>query len=265
MRVMTWNVWWRFGDRWRARQDAILATLAAAEPDIVGLQEVWGTGPTANDAQKLADKLGMHAVFAGPSLPPPPGGEDGADVGIALLSRWPVVSADVHRMHSGHRTEEIVTIAAVVDHPAGPLSVLVSCLDWEPGSTGPRRAQIRDLIRLLHDPSRNGDLPVLLLADFNTSPDRPEMRELTDTAVDAWAVAGNGPGHTMSTTNPFASAGPWQLDRRIDFVIARPGRPDRPVRVERAMLAGDAVDGVYPSDHYAVVADLELPVAAHSR
>jgi endonuclease/exonuclease/phosphatase family metal-dependent hydrolase len=161
-------------------------------------------------------------------------------------------------MHSGHRPEEIVTIAATVDHPSGPLPVLVSCLDWEPGSTGPRRVQMRQLIRLLHDPSYDGDLPVLLLADFNTSPDMPEMRELTDTAVDAWAVAGDGPGHTMSTTNPFAPRGSWQIDHRIDFVIARPGRPDAPVRVERATLAGDAVGGVYPSDHYAVVADIGI-------
>jgi endonuclease/exonuclease/phosphatase family metal-dependent hydrolase len=259
MRIMTWNIWWRFGEQWRERQDAILATLAATKPDIVGLQEVWGTGPDTNDARSLADKLGMHAVFAAPSLPPPPEDTDaGADVGIALLSRWPVASVELHRMRSGHRPEEIVTIAAVVDHPAGPLPVLVSCLDWEPGSTGPRSVQIRELIRLLHDPSRDGNLPVLLMADFNTSPDMPELRELTGTAVDTWAVAGTGSGHTMSTTNPFAPRGAWQIDHRIDFVIARPGHPDAPVQVERAVLAGDAVDGVYPSDHYAVVADLQV-------
>ncbi|GAA1039274.1 hypothetical protein GCM10009557_57500 [Virgisporangium ochraceum] len=255
MRVMTWNIWWRFGDRWRERYDAVLATIAAAGPDVVGLQEVWGTGPDANDARRLADALGMHAVFAAPSLPAPPDGADG-EVGVGLLSRWPVAAVDLHRMPSGHRAEDIVTIAAVVEHPAGPLPVLVSCLDWEPGSDGPRRAQLRELGRLLHDPSRDGDLPVLLLGDFNVGPDRPELVELTRTAVDAWAAAGTGDGRTMSTTNPFASAGPWQFDQRIDYVIARPGRPDAPLRVERAELAGAPVDGVYPSDHYAVVADL---------
>lgn len=260
MRVMTWNIWWRFGDRWRERHDAILATLAASRPDIVGLQEVWGTGPGANDARDLADKLGMHAVFAAPSLPPPPPGAQagGGEVGIALLSRWPVASVDRHRFRSAHRPEEIATIVAVVDHPAGPLHVLVSCLDWEPGSTGPRRAQIRELTGMLHDPSRDGDLPVVLLADFNTSPDTPEMRDLTGTAVDAWAVAGTGPGITMSTTNPFTDAGEWQRNHRIDYVIVRPGRPGDAVHVERAELAGDVVDGVYPSDHFAVMADLTV-------
>jgi aryl carrier-like protein len=27
IRVMTWNLWWRFGPRWRERQPGILATI----------------------------------------------------------------------------------------------------------------------------------------------------------------------------------------------------------------------------------------------
>ena len=40
MRVVTWNLWWRFGP-WAERQKAIVAVLRELRPDVVGLQEVW--------------------------------------------------------------------------------------------------------------------------------------------------------------------------------------------------------------------------------
>jgi endonuclease/exonuclease/phosphatase family metal-dependent hydrolase len=46
MRVMTWNLLWRFGRDWRARGQGIAATLAVVRPDLAGLQEVWATPET---------------------------------------------------------------------------------------------------------------------------------------------------------------------------------------------------------------------------
>ena len=70
MRVLTWNLQWRERADWRSRQPAILSTLDSLRPDVAGLQEVWaGDGTTLAD--ELAGRLGMHAAFAAPSLPPP--------------------------------------------------------------------------------------------------------------------------------------------------------------------------------------------------
>ena len=41
------------------------------DADVVALQEVWTAGGTTQ-AHVLGDALGLHATFAGPSLPPPP-------------------------------------------------------------------------------------------------------------------------------------------------------------------------------------------------
>jgi endonuclease/exonuclease/phosphatase family metal-dependent hydrolase len=41
MRVMTWNLWWRFGGNWREREVGIISRLEEVQPDVVGLQEVW--------------------------------------------------------------------------------------------------------------------------------------------------------------------------------------------------------------------------------
>jgi endonuclease/exonuclease/phosphatase family metal-dependent hydrolase len=264
MRVMTWNLLWRFGDDWRERGHGILSTLEAARPDVAGLQEVWATAKTTQ-AEELASRLGMHAAFGAPSLPPPPRPPEspdqaGVEVGVAVLSRWPILTVHEHRLPSRHRPE-IVALAAVLDHPRGPLHVVVSCLDWEPEPAAQPTDQTRSLAALATDPARDGPLPVLLTGDLNAPPTTPKIRVLTEVMVDAW-VAANGTadsGHTMSTSNPLAprEAG-FLIDQRIDYVLARPGTPAHPVVVTMAFLAGDPQEGRYPSDHYAVVADVRL-------
>ncbi len=94
-RVVTWNVWWRFGPAWRDRQPALLLCLRDADSDVVALQECWGAG-TTSQAHEFARELGLHAAFVAPSLPPAPDPPETADqvgveVGIGLLSRWPIL------------------------------------------------------------------------------------------------------------------------------------------------------------------------------
>src|SRR5438067_13883080 len=62
LRVMTWNLWWRFGP-WAERLPAIAATLAAVDPDVVALQEVWADA-NRNEAEELASGLGFEHVYA---------------------------------------------------------------------------------------------------------------------------------------------------------------------------------------------------------
>ncbi len=84
------------------------------------------------------------------------------------------------------------------------------------------------------------------------------MRALTDVMVDTWVAGGGDPdGVTLSSSNPFApiEAGK-QIDRRIDYVLARPGTEGRSVSVRQVFVAAAPVDDLPPCDHYAVVADL---------
>lgn len=275
MRVMSWNLWWRFdcrhqvtvgsppldADHWQMRERGIVSTLQAVQPDIAGFQEVWATADETQ-ADRLAERLGMHAAFGAPSLPPPPlpphePDHAGVEVGVAVLSRWPIVDVQRVLLPSGHRPN-IVALAVVVDHPSDPLRVIASCIDWEHRFAAQRRAQTRALARLLTDPSHDG--PAFLTADLNAPPTAPEIQALTDVMVDSWIAAG-GPadgGHTLSSRNPLAPREAWQLDQRIDYVLARPGIPQHEIAIEQAFVAGEAQDGVHASDHYAVVADVRL-------
>ena len=55
IRVVSWNLRWRFGP-WRERAEAIRSVLVDARPDICGLQEVWADGER-NFASELAEEL----------------------------------------------------------------------------------------------------------------------------------------------------------------------------------------------------------------
>ena len=91
-----------------SRQPVLLRRLREADADVIALQECWGTSLTTQ-AHEFAAALGMHAGFAAPGLPPapyPPESPDQADVevGIGLVSRWPLTSIRAVDLPARHRT-----------------------------------------------------------------------------------------------------------------------------------------------------------------
>jgi endonuclease/exonuclease/phosphatase family metal-dependent hydrolase len=263
VRAMTWNLWWRFGPRWRDRQPGILDTLRRADPDVVALQEVWADGETSQ-ADQLAGELSLHARFAGPSYPPPPRSPQdpdhvGVDLGIAVLSRWPILDAQVSVLPARHRAWDPVSLAVRVDHPTGPLPIVATCLDYGVAYTDDRIAQGHQVADLATDPRFDGPCPVLLMGDLNAAADSPTLRSVGDVLTDAWVAGGGDPtAVTLPSSHPSAplEAGPQLVDQRIDHIFFRPGHEDQDVIIEGVRIAGDAVDGTFPSDHRAVIADL---------
>lgn len=149
-------------------------------------------------------------------------------------------------------------MAATVAHPAGPLHVIIACLEWEPAYTDDRIAQARAVVDLATDPTTDGPLPVVLCGDLNAAPDSPVLQPLHDVLVDAW-VAGRGDpaARTLPSAHPQAPLEVDELiDQRIDYVFVRPGQPGLQVDVASVTLAGDPVDGLHPSDHKAVLCEL---------
>ena len=262
-RLMTWNIWWRFGPRWRDRQPGILATIQQFDPDVLALQEVWGTEDTTQ-ADELAEALGMHAVFAFPSYPAAPSDTKdpdfaGVDLGIAVLSRWEVLDREVILLPARHRSWDPVVLALQVDHPTGPLPIIATCLEHGISYTDDRIAQGRCVAELATEPRFDGPCPVVVMGDLNAAADSPVLRAVNDVLIDAW-LAGNGTvdAVTLPSSHPSAplEAGPELVDQRIDHIFFRAGHEDQQVIVEGIALAGEAVNGIFPSDHRAVIADL---------
>ena len=260
---MTWNIWWRFGPKWQERQSVLVETMRAVDPDVVALQEVWGTDETTQ-AHEFAASLGLHAGFAEPSypaVPDPPqvADHEGVTLGLGVLSRWPITSMQQVATPARHRSWVPLALQATLAHPAGPLPIVVGCLEYEAAYNDDRMAQAQALAELATDPIMDGPCPVIVAGDLNAAPDSAVLRPLRDMLTDAW-VAGHGDpaAVTLPSSHPSAplEAGPELVDQRIDHIFFRPGQQGMRILVESASLAGAPVDGVYASDHQAVVCDL---------
>ncbi|HEY4463965.1 MAG TPA: endonuclease/exonuclease/phosphatase family protein [Streptosporangiaceae bacterium] len=265
MRILSWNLWWRYGP-WQQRQEAIAATLEQVRPDLCGLQEVWG-GSGGNLAAELAKRLGMHWAYA----PAAKGRADGNEelwIGNGILSRWPIGTYEQAELPGAGRAEETrVALRARIDAPGGALPFCTTHLTYGLGRSQVRVAQVRKLAEFVAEHAAGCPYPPVVTGDLNAEPASDELRLLggllTAPAVpglvliDAWRYADPAdPGFTWDHRNGY-QAETVLPDSRIDYVLAGPHRQGRG-RVRSVELAGNApVDGVWPSDHFAVVADLQ--------
>ncbi|MFR9721991.1 endonuclease/exonuclease/phosphatase family protein [Streptomyces sp. MS19] len=263
MRILTWNMWWRFGP-WERRRDAVLAWLRRERPDVCGLQEVWAAGD-GNLARWLADELGMHWAFTAGEVMPhwrarvrSPALDTG--VGVAVLSRWPITGTAVTRLPTDGAPERLrPALFARID--AGPYEVpfFTTHLHSSDDGSAVRRAQLDALGRFVAGRRGAGPFPPVVTGDFNAEPDSPEVRGFgaPHGLVDAWTrAAPDSHGATRQARNPYRP-GPGARDARIDYIHTGAPGPAGQGRVTAVRRTGDGpVDGVWPSDHAAVVADL---------
>jgi endonuclease/exonuclease/phosphatase family metal-dependent hydrolase len=208
----------------------------------------------------------MHAASVAPSYPPAPDPPEHADragveVGVGLLSRWPLEHVETRRLPSAHRFAPVALVARVA-HPAGRLPVVVTTTEWEPAYRDDHVAQVQALADILDDAARHADLPVLLLADLNAEQGSPELEPLSH-AVDLFSAGGGDPDAvTLSSVVPFAPLeATRQIDRRIDHVLALSESGTGRVEALDAFVVDQPVDGVWPSDHFPVVVDVTLSEA----
>ena len=242
---MTWNVWGRFGDRWLRRQRAIAETVRGQRPDFVALQETWSSDGEAQTGQ-LGLELGMTPVFAASRMPPDPD-HPGVQLGLGILSRFPLRDVEQHTLSTG-----TVALRAEIRLGTDSLHFITSCLDWEEDHQQQRLEQATSLAALVSELEDRGD-DVIVAADLNAPPGGPELKPLLEVLGDCWQPHVHD-GVTYSSRNPYLGKGEWLEDQRIDYILANDGLSPLDSR-----LAGlDEDHGRPPSDHYAVVADVPV-------
>ncbi len=266
VRVMTWNLWWRFGP-WEQRQQVIVDTIRAVSPDIVCLQEVW-VEADRDLAAIIAAELEYHSVRSHGI------GRESVGFANAVLSRWPstLIADEALPRRDGTRGHRRI-VAASVDTPWGPWPVASTHLDHRFDESLTRQQQTARLLELAAEwrGDATTDLPVVLGGDLNALPDSDEIRLLTGrrdghpgiVMSDAWEQCGVGPGATWLRTNPYTADSAWP-ERRIDYVMVSWPRPKPTGNPISAQIVGaDPVDvdgtAVWASDHAAVVVDLVTP------
>jgi endonuclease/exonuclease/phosphatase family metal-dependent hydrolase len=269
VRVVTWNLWWRFG-AWQERLEAIAEVLREIDADFCGLQEVWAD-EVSNEAVVLAERLGMYASWV--PTPAPDRwqrrlGDPTVTMGNAVLSRWPVVNQRHIHLPAGTDTDEGRTaMLAEVASPYGRISMYNTQLNSAPSHSAVRVEQVVALAQFIGRHVADA-FPIVLTGDFNALPDSDEVRlmegHLTAPAVtgllliDTWRYAAPGnQGFTWNRRNPHVAA-TFEPSARIDYVFVGPPGPTGQGHVVSVDLVGDQPrHGIWPSDHAGVVVDLQ--------
>jgi endonuclease/exonuclease/phosphatase family metal-dependent hydrolase len=259
VRLITLNLWARSGP-YAVREPLLREGIALLAPDVLALQEV-----DSDQAEQLLGPLGYTVAYE------PRVGENVADPGIAVASRHPIVDRRLIELPHGG-----AAVAARVQTGEGSFwcCSAVPMPGW-PGQEGQREDEAVALDAALTEIAAGDELPPILAGDFDATPDAASIRFLTGLQslqgkstvwYDAWAVAGDGsPGHTWTSDNPYVApfaaavfAQPVH-HRRIDYVfVGSPfrWRPRVVVRSCQVVLTGGPQGA--PSDHYGVMADLDL-------
>lgn len=266
VRVMTWNIW-RGGDRAMddadpaaklAKQRRVARVIRDSGADVVAMVETYGSG------EAIARDLGFHFRPRGTN--------------VSILSRWPI-GRDLSAYKPFH------CVGAVVEPPDAPpfalFSVWIHYVDdvW----TDPRSRDGRSAEQLVADDGRtrldevreilagaegeaNG-LPLIVAGDFNSNSHLdyteaardqygmvvswPVTREIEAAGfVDAYRAC--NPTVDRARDRTWSPRFPEQLQDRIDFIYSK-GDELRPVSAVRL----DEAEGVWPSDHAAVVVDFQ--------
>jgi endonuclease/exonuclease/phosphatase family metal-dependent hydrolase len=279
-RVMTWNLWWQFGEH-RRREQAILQVIAEQDPDVVCLQEVWirrDDGQIDHQAEILADRLGMHWVANEPVF------WNDAAFANAILSRWPITRVCDQRLPGADGTlTHRRMVMGEVQSPWGVWPVLSTHLEHRFDGSATRTAQLGAVLTAIDShraqalreelaPTAAELLPTVMGADLNAVPDSDEVRALTGRAPslvpglvmsDVWEQVGEGHGATWQRENPHAASSAWP-NRRIDYLMVawpRPKPVGNPISVhlvaDQAVTVGE--EQIWASDHAGLVADLCVP------
>ena len=266
-RVVTLNIWNRQGP-WAQRLPLIRDGLRALDADVIGLQEVLGFPGMPSQADEIAAGTGWHVHYA-----PAWHIGGGLTYGNAIVSKHPLTETATLPLPAPEGLDTRTVAFARVDLPHGPMPVFVTHLTFQHHLGHARCEQVRALTEHVATLAPTDGPPPVLMGDFNADPDSDEMRflrgltPLGGTSVyfaDCWsATRAAGPGFTYDRANPYALRS-REPSRRIDYVYVRgPGRHLCGEPLSARVALDSPVDGVWPSDHFAVVAEIHAAPRAH--
>lgn len=200
--------------------------IAAAKPDVVGLQEVHcrtRAGPV-HQGEVLASLTGLNLSF-GRSC-----GMDGGDYGNAVLTRGAIKSEMTHPLPgSGEPRSLLQTEISLDGHDV--IFFVTHLAAWGRLLRVARMRQVAEL----GDITARGSLPHVLVGDFNVPPGAEEVRTLLSH------------GH-LHVVGDFREATFPMTRQRLDYIFADP----------RWETIGTDVVRRGPSDHWPITAELRL-------
>ena len=251
--VLTLNLW-NDSEPFEERMACIRGWLRSARPDLIGFQEIV-RGEPLDQFEILLSELGYETAF-GPVVTF--WKRDDLLFGNGIASRWPISRDHNTLLPLGDSTEQRGLLCAHIDSPWGTLSL--SCSHLDNRSPDNRRLQAKVLAEHLARESQALAYPAILVGDLNAEAEAPELEALMTVAHDACAGIDPSEVVTWSRENPnTAGAGPNA--ERLDYILVERGlaRVDRGLPVRTSAVLNWEQQGVWPSDHFGLVAELATP------
>jgi endonuclease/exonuclease/phosphatase family metal-dependent hydrolase len=219
LRVFTYNIQQGYSEAGLKNYDDQLELIRSLDADIIGLQESDTNriaGGNSDIVRYFADRLDMYSYYGPKTV--------NGTFGIALLSRYPIQNPETFYMYS--QGEQTATIKAQVVVGGETFNLYNTHL----GNGGPIVQQEAILGELAEESN------VILMGDFNFTPDGEQYELTTAMLDDAWMLVWPE-GRDARGFNP---------DQRIDHVFLTPG-----TQVSEARYILDP-----QSDHPALVVDI---------
>lgn len=230
LRIMTYNIHVGVGMDKKLNLQRIADVINAANPDLVGLQEVdRGVKRTEgkDEIAELAALTQMEYAFA-PNLD-----FQGGKYGVAILSRLPIKSTE-HRMFENKREAERRGMLRVEVELGGKrLNFVTTHLDYQYDDG--RLFETEQLLKFLE----NAKGPLIVVADLNDTPAGSAYKLMRTIFDDAWVAGGDG--FSFPADKPV---------KRIDHIFYRvnPG-----TRAKKSWVIETLA-----SDHIPVMAEIEI-------
>ena len=275
IRVMSFNVRGSVRDArkknaWRNRAALNVATIERYAPDVIGLQEAQ-RGNLGAYRKRLPRYAHIRGPRYGNTVPYDfntilfdPERLEPQDSGGFWLSETPqeysrswetrVVRSATWALFRVLETEvSFLHLNTHLDH--------VSALARREGS--------KLIVRRVEEVSkRTGvDPPAIITGDFNSRPGNSVYRTFTESGfVDTYLAAGNEEG--ANTFHAFwgaryRDAHPHRGPRRIDWIFLKDPKGRLRVKSHRVIHDADESAGLYPSDHYPILADFSISAGQH--
>ena len=230
IRVMDYNVHNGFNTAGRLDMEALASIIEDSEADVVGLQEIsrgWLIWGGMDMLAWLSQRLDMPYV-SGPT--------SDAQWGNAILSRYPILSAETFSLPSDNAPLLRGYIVVQIDAGSGSLTLIDTHFSHRAKDDTIREKQASELAS-----AWNGAPSTVIVGDMNAVPDSEAMQILSTAGlVNVAAEIGTPPIHTSPADNP---------SRQIDYIWASPDLRFSDCEI-RQILA---------SDHLPVVATITLP------
>lgn len=263
LRVCTLNIW-NYNEPWPTRRQLIADTINEHTPDIIGFQEIRHSGQkndnNKNQAQQLAELLPDYTYIYQPAQQNP---EKDEWEGLSIFSRLPIQASSFIKLsvdpEDNRDNHQRIVLRAQVQTPAGAFNFFNTHLSLSQQGRIRTTQEITTYVN-----TYTGDLPSVLVGDFNDTPDQTSIRHITETAnlIDTWAQQNpNDLGHTFSNENTYIRVKNHDKRKahRIDYIFAQAPKNNGGHVLSCQRIADQPnADDLYPSDHFGLIADISL-------